>query len=255
MTKSSESNSKVSKIIEVGSKSLTIEDVVAVAHDQATVRLNRDPEYIEHIRAGENFINRLLEEDGVVYGVTTGYGDSCTVQVPADLVEDLPLHLSRFHGCGMGAHLSREMTRAVMVTRLNSLAMGYSGVRWRLLERIEFFLNADVLPLIPEEGSVGASGDLTPLSYVAAVLAGEREARVAGEPDALAATEALERAGPNLTVDGFIAAAESITDLDLGIGSPISFGPDRHQGSNQVWGTALDESGTYQTLDLVKGTP
>lgn len=174
-------NASETQFLVVGSGSLTIEDVIAVATGNATVKLNRDPDYIDNIRSAEGFLNRLLEEDGVVYGVTTGYGDSCTVQIPRELVEELPLHLSRFHGCGMGEFLTPEMARAVMVVRLNSLAMGFSGVRWRLLERLETFINAGVVPLIPEEGSVGASGDLTPLSYIAALLVGERDVFFQGE--------------------------------------------------------------------------
>src|SRR5918996_1258804 len=125
-------------------------------------------------------IEHLLDEEGVIYGVTTGYGDSCTVGVPRPLVEELPLQLTRFHGCGLGAHLSHEAARAVLATRLASLCRGCSGVRPELLERIADFLNLDIVPLIPEEGSVGASGDLTPLSYVAALLVGEREASHGG---------------------------------------------------------------------------
>lgn len=168
-------------IIHLGVRPLTIEHVLDVALRNAPVKLNREPGYVERIRAGEKFLNRLLEEDGVIYGVTTGYGDSCTVTVPTHLVDELPLHLTRFHGCGTGAYFSIHMARAIMVVRLNSLAMGYSGIRWRLLERLETFLNADVTPLIPEEGSVGASGDLTPLSYVAAMLVGERDVISNGE--------------------------------------------------------------------------
>jgi histidine ammonia-lyase len=162
--------------IRLGSGPLTIEDVLAVAYGRADTDLNRDPEYVQHIRNGTAFLDKLLEEDGVIYGVTTGYGDSCTVEVPNELVDELPLHLLRFHGCGMGKHMSHEMARAVIIVRLVSLSLGYSGVSWELLERLETFLNADVVPLIPEEGSVGASGDLTPLSYVAALLVGERDA-------------------------------------------------------------------------------
>ncbi len=160
----------------LGDTAVTIEDVLAVAHTLRQVRLSHDPGYIAHIRAGAGFLDRLLKEDGVIYGVTTGYGDSCTVSVPRGLVEELPLHLLRFHGCGLGAYLSHAMSRAVVMTRLVSLAKGYSGVRWDLLERLAAFLNLDVMPLIPEEGSVGASGDLTPLSYLAALVVGEREA-------------------------------------------------------------------------------
>ena len=164
-----------------GETPLTIEDVLAVAHAGAKVRLDRTSEFTAHIRDGAAFLDRVLREDGVIYGVTTGYGDSCTVDIPPALVEELPLHLLRFHGCGLGAHLSPEMARAVMAARFVSLARGYSGVSWELLERFETLLNHDVTPLIPEEGSVGASGDLTPLSYVAALLVGERDAVFEGK--------------------------------------------------------------------------
>tara|TARA_R110002126_G_scaffold7351_30_gene36169 strand:+ start:2556 stop:4121 length:1566 start_codon:yes stop_codon:yes gene_type:complete len=162
--------------VSFGETALTIEDVLAVAHARAPVRLSRSPGYVAHIRSGAAFLDRVLQEDGVIYGVTTGYGDSCTVDIPPVLFGELPLHLLRFHGCGLGAHLSPEMARAVMAVRLASLSRGYSGVSWELIERLEMLLNHDVTPLIPEEGSVGASGDLTPLSYVAALLVGERDA-------------------------------------------------------------------------------
>ena len=112
---------------------------------------------------------------GDIYGVTTGYGNSVSVPIPRELVEELPLNLTRFHGCGLGRELSPAAGRAVLAVRLASLAQGYSGVRPELLELLAALINHDIVPVIPEEGSVGASGDLTPLSYVAAVLAGERE--------------------------------------------------------------------------------
>jgi len=108
-------------------------------------------------------------------GVTTGVGDSVVRPIPADLVEEFPLHLLRFHGCGLGKVLDPQSTRAVLAVRLASLCQGASGVRWELLELVRDLFNFDALPRIPEEGSVGASGDLTPLSYLAAVLVGERE--------------------------------------------------------------------------------
>ena len=97
--------------------------------------------------------------------MNTGYGDSCTTPVPADLVAELPVHLSRYHGCGLGRILDPEETRAVLVARIVSLAQGHSAVRWELLEALVALLDHDLLPCIPAEGSVGASGDLTPLSY------------------------------------------------------------------------------------------
>ncbi|QSX40656.1 HAL/PAL/TAL family ammonia-lyase [Shewanella cyperi] len=168
------------EIVHVGRRMLSLEQVVAIA-EGASVSLCKDDDYREYIQKGARFIDSLLHEEGVVYGVTTGYGDSCTVNVGLDLVHELPLHLSRFHGCGMGEILSVPQARAVMACRLNSLAIGKSGVSYELLERIETLLNLNVVPAIPEEGSVGASGDLTPLSYLAAILVGERDVIYQGQ--------------------------------------------------------------------------
>lgn len=163
-------------MVEIGERPLTIEDVQAVAEGKASVALSSSPPFRHKIEKGAAFLEKLLAQDGRIYGVTTGYGDSCTVDITRNLIEELPLHLTRFHGCGLGRHLSVSQARAVLVTRLASLAAGYSGVRMELLERLALFINEDIVPLIPEEGSVGASGDLTPLSYVAALMIGERDA-------------------------------------------------------------------------------
>lgn len=158
-----------------GESHLSIEALVAVAERRAPTRLQDDAAFRERIARGAQFLDTLLDREGVIYGVTTGYGDSCVVAVPLQHVEALPQHLFTFHGCGLGKLLDAQATRAVLAARLRSLTHGMSGVRLELLERLHAFLAEDVLPLIPEEGSVGASGDLTPLSYVAAALAGERE--------------------------------------------------------------------------------
>ncbi|MFZ6730704.1 HAL/PAL/TAL family ammonia-lyase [Undibacterium sp. Ji42W] len=154
---------------------LNIEDIVDIAHGRANAALSADPEFRAAITRGADFLDRLLREDGTIYGVTTGYGDSCTVTIPPDLVAELPYHLYTYHGCGLGEYLSPAQTRAVMAARLASLSKGFSGVSVELLEQISRLLEAGLLPMIPSEGSVGASGDLTPLSYLAAVLCGERE--------------------------------------------------------------------------------
>jgi histidine ammonia-lyase len=164
-----------------GEQRLSIEDIAALARRERSAQLSAEPQFQARITAGAAFLDRLLAEDGVIYGVTTGYGDSCTVGVPAQLVEELPLHLLRFHGCGLGADFSPEQSRAILATRLNSLSQGFSGVRWELLRQLESFLQHDIAPVIPQEGSVGASGDLTPLSYVAATLIGERDVFHRGE--------------------------------------------------------------------------
>jgi len=160
---------------------LRIEDIGLIARRQAQVELSRAPAFVERIDKGARFIETLLHEQGFVYGVTTGFGDSCTIPIPLEWVNELSRHLYTFHGCGLGEHFSPEETRAILAVRLNSLAQGYSGVRYLLLQRLAALLEHDILPLIPKEGSVGASGDLTPLSYVAAVLAGEREVLYRGE--------------------------------------------------------------------------
>lgn len=176
-----------------GSPPLSIEDVGAIAMGQAQLALSLDAGFEARIERGAAFVERLIAEDGVIYGVTTGYGDSCTVVIPPALVNELPHHLFTYHGCGAGRLLTPEETRAVLVARLASLAQGMSGVSLALLKQIEAFLRHDLLPLIPAEGSVGASGDLTPLSYLAAALCGEREVWLAGE--VMPAAEALRRIG------------------------------------------------------------
>lgn len=166
--------------VTIGNRQLTIQDVLQVARKGYAIALSADPVFRQRITQGASMLASLLEDNGTVYGVNTGYGDSCTVNIPSDLVAELPLHLTRYHGCGLGAYLDDEATLAVLVCRLNSLSRGYSAVRWPLLEQLAQLINHRILPQIPEEGSVGASGDLTPLSYVAAALVGERKVRYQG---------------------------------------------------------------------------
>lgn len=164
-----------------GRTPLTIEQANAIARREADISLQNDAGFVAMIRRGAAFLDSLLDREGVIYGVTTGYGDSCVVPVPLEQVEALPTGLFTFHGCGMGQHFSAAETRMILAARLQSLCFGMSGVRFELLERLTAFLQHDILPLIPEEGSVGASGDLTPLSYVAATLSGQRQVLYRGQ--------------------------------------------------------------------------
>lgn len=159
---------------------LSIEDVTAVSRREVDPRLSNDERFLARIHAGAAQVARLLREKGVIYGVTTGYGDSVTRPVDPSLVDELPQHLYTYHGVGLGPAFDAPSTRAILAARLQSLSMGMSGVTVELLRGLERLLVEDILPVIPEEGSVGASGDLTPLSYVAAVLCGEREVFVNG---------------------------------------------------------------------------
>ena len=172
---------------------LRIEDIANIAARRAPAALSGDPAFRAAITRGADFLDRLLREDGTIYGVTTGYGDSCTVTVPPDLIADLPHHLYTYHGCGLGDYFDAPQVRAILATRLASLCKGYSGVSIGLLEQIAQLLRHDLLPLMPSEGSVGASGDLTPLSYLAAVLCGEREVWRADQR--MPAAQALAEAG------------------------------------------------------------
>lgn len=182
----SASDINLENTIVIDDSGLSIDQLVAIARQQTSLRLSSSDAFIEKIDKGSQFLDRLLAEDGQIYGVTTGYGDSCTVEIPAHMVPDLPQHLYTFHGCGTGRQLSPEYSRAVLSARLTSLCQGHSGVSTGLLQQIERLFIHDIMPVIPEEGSVGASGDLTPLSYLAAVLCGEREVYYKGEIKATA---------------------------------------------------------------------
>lgn len=138
-------------------------------------------------------IARLVADETQTYGVTTSVGASVTTRVPGALSAELSRNLVRMHGVGTGAPLSRDVTAAVLAVRLSTLAIGKSGVRPVVAERLVELLQHRVLPVIPAEGSVGASGDLTPMSYVAAVLCGERE--VHGDDGPRPAAEALAALG------------------------------------------------------------
>ncbi len=172
---------------------LKIEDVASLAGRRAEARLPGEAAFRARIDRGAAFVDALIARDGVLYGVTTGYGENVTVPIPPSLASLLPAKLVRYHGAGLGASFGDDETRAILAARLASLARGYSGVSFALRDSLRALLAKDILPVVPEEGSVGASGDLTPLSYVAAVLCGEREARVAGET--VPAAEALRAAG------------------------------------------------------------
>ncbi|MCF0214857.1 MAG: aromatic amino acid lyase [Fibrobacteraceae bacterium] len=165
----------------IGKDRLTIENVVAIAKQTANIVLNDTQEFADKIDAGAKFLDEALAEHGGIYGVTTGYGDSCTQTVKPENYYDLPVNLTRFHGCGLGEYFDPETTRAIVAVRLNTLAQGFSGVSMDLLRIITQFLQNDILPLIPQEGSVGASGDLTPLSYLAGAIIGERKVLYKGE--------------------------------------------------------------------------
>lgn len=177
----------------VGAGPLRIEDVVSAALGERAIRLSQEPAFLGRIARGAEIIEQRLASNVPTYGVNTGFGASVKNTVATAQALTLARNLPRYHGCGVGPYLSEEESRAVMLVRLASLALGYSGVRPVLLENLAALLRAGVAAAIPSRGSVGASGDLTPLSYVAALLMGERVAWLEGK--LVDSREALAHAG------------------------------------------------------------
>src|SRR5919109_1253344 len=140
---------------------LTIDDVVAVARDGRRVALSHQA--IERIAAARAVIERIVAEEQVVYGVTTGFGALSKVHIPTAHLSELQHNLVRSHAAGVGAPLSSDVVRAMMLLTAASLARGASGVRRAVVDALLALLNHDIVPLVPSRGSVGASGDLAPL--------------------------------------------------------------------------------------------
>jgi histidine ammonia-lyase/phenylalanine ammonia-lyase len=158
----------------VDGASLRLEEVESVARRRAPVALTSDPAILERIRSSYQLNQRLLAGGTPIYGVTTGLGDSVDRHIGLDRAATLQANLVTYLGCGVGDYLPVEECRAILLARINCLAKGYSAVRLALIERLVELLNRDIVPCIPRIGSVGASGDLIPASYIAAVIMGQR---------------------------------------------------------------------------------
>ena len=144
------------------------------------------------ILASRKLIEQIIERDAVVYGVNTGFGKLADVRIGRHELRQLQLNLVRSHACGIGNLLSEPEVRAMMLLRANVLALGLSGVRCEVIELLCEMLNRRIYPVVPEKGSVGASGDLAPLSHLALSLVGEGEALFEGRR--MSSAEALRRA-------------------------------------------------------------
>ena len=176
---------------------LTLEDVLEVAEGRATVRIS--PSVEKQMKRSRNFIEKALAKGEKIYGVTTGFGFLSDQIIDQSQIEALQRNLIRSHSVGVGPILDEVATRAIMLLRANVLAMGYSGVRLELLQCLVDMINKGVHPLIPEQGSVGASGDLAPLAHLASVLMGEGEAAFKGK--VMSGKQAMKKAGiPLLTL-------------------------------------------------------
>ncbi|HEY1238434.1 MAG TPA: aromatic amino acid lyase, partial [Solirubrobacterales bacterium] len=178
--------------IELRAGGVTIAEVVAVARDDAEVGLSDEA----RAEMGESaaIVEKLAASPEPAYGVSTGFGSLATTSIPAERREDLQRALIRSHAAGMGAPIEREVVRAMMLLRARSLAMAYSGARPEVADTILALVNAGITPVVPEHGSLGASGDLAPLAHCALALIGEGEVTDAGGQRRPAA-EALAEAG------------------------------------------------------------
>ena len=154
---------------------LTVEALRRVADERAPVRLA--PAARDAMRATRAVVDRVVESGAVAYGVTTGFGKLSDVAIPPHRLAELQVSLVRSHAAGVGALLPEREVRAMMLLRANVLAKGYSGARPELVDVLAGMLNAGLHPPVPEQGSVGASGDLAPLAHLALALIGEGELR------------------------------------------------------------------------------
>ena len=176
--------------MELNGQALTLEQIAAVAIGDEHVAIS--PSARPRIAASRKVIEQIVTRDAVVYGVNTGFGKLSDVRVPQDELRQLQLNLVRSHACGIGQPLSEPEVRAMMLLRANVLTLGFSGIRWDVIELLCEMLNRRVHPVVPEKGSVGASGDLAPLAHLALSVIGEGEVFFEGQR--MATAEALRRA-------------------------------------------------------------
>ncbi|PYK35300.1 MAG: histidine ammonia-lyase [Verrucomicrobia bacterium] len=170
---------------------LTLAEIASVALGDEAVQISAAAR--PRILASRKVIENIIARDELVYGVSTGFGKLSDVRIPRDALCKLQLNLVRSHACGIGNPLSEPEVRAMMLLRANVLALGFSGIRLEIIEALCELLNRRVCPVIPEKGSVGASGDLAPLAHLALALIGEGDAFF--ERERLESREALRRAG------------------------------------------------------------
>lgn len=232
-------------MIELSGQRLSLEQIDAVARGVEQVALSDEAR--ERVLESRRVVEEITASGRVVYGINTGFGKLADFTVAPTELRELQLNLVRSHACGVGNPLSEMETRAMLLLRANVLAMGYSGARPLLIERLIEMLERGVHPLIPEKGSVGASGDLAPLAHLALTLIGEGEAFYKGER--MTSGEALKRAG-----------IEPV-ELEAKEGLALLNGT---QGMVAVGGLALHRAWTLahaadvagaMTLEALRGTP
>jgi histidine ammonia-lyase len=180
-------------LIILDGNSLTLEQLASISDDYATVAL--DARAAAAVDASRAVVDRHADGDAPVYGINTGFGSLAEVKIPRHALGALQRNLLRSHAAGVGEPLPPRAVRAMMALRANVLAKGYSGIRRATLDRLIDVLNAQIHPVVPSRGSVGASGDLAPLAHLSLVLIGEGFATVGADAAVLDGGAALARAG------------------------------------------------------------
>jgi len=179
----------MNKVI-IDGNSLTLQQIVDVARNNHLVELSGEAKV--RVNKSRNIVDKIVEDDKVIYGITTGFGKFSDVTISGEDCKELQRNLIISHACGFGDNLETEYVRGIMLLRANALSKGYSGIRLSTLQTLVDMLNKKVHPLIPEKGSLGASGDLAPLSHMVLPMLGEGEAEYEGE--ILPGKEAMKRA-------------------------------------------------------------
>ena len=170
---------------------LTLEDAVSVLRSGAMIRVSSDAK--QRVRAARSHVDAAVREKKVIYGITTGFGAFSDVTISSAQGKQLQKNILMSHAAGVGSPLVDDIVRCALLLMINSKARGYSGLRLKTLDTLIKMFNKKVIPVVPEQGSVGASGDLAPLAHLSLVLIGRGQARYQGRT--LSGTQALKRAG------------------------------------------------------------
>ncbi len=227
-------------------RDLTVADTAAVARAR-TAEVALAPAAAAAMERSRTEIDRMAAGAAAIYAVNTGVGLLANRRVSAEDLEQLQRNVIRSHATGVGEPLAREVVRAMMLIRANVLAMGFSGIRPLVAERLCDLLNRGVTPVVPSQGSVGASGDLAPLAHIALVLTGEGEAEFEGA--VLAGGEALRRAG----IEPIALAAKEGISLINGTQAMLAIGCLELEAAETLADTA--DVVCALTLDALRGTP
>ena len=178
---------------------LTLTDIKNILSKNLNLQLSKKS--IERIKKNRDFLDRKLNsKDQVFYGINTGFGSLCDTRISENDLQKLQVNLVRSHACGTGKEIDSKIVKLMILIKINALSLGYSGVHVKTVEKLIFLFNNDILPVVFESGSLGASGDLAPLAHLSLALIGEGEVNFKGSKKA--------------SKDVFDSFGESVLELD-----------------------------------------